>query len=160
MAEIAAQRQIQNQQQQKTATPENNPYTEIFAQIFSDNGYTVKPNPKIAGFIPNLFAICVDEIVWIGASDADINKMHIAIEKLQSVFQETLEDIKININAFILDTTNQYQSDDSILIFKSVDELKKFISENPANELTDDNSDNFDAYSEYIDTIIQYVKNI
>lgn len=162
MAQIAAQRQqdiitnkppVQNQ-------PEQNPYTSTISQIFSDNGYAIKPNPKISGFTPNLFAIGPNEVLWIGAIDTKPEDLIQAVEKLQSVFQETLEDIQINITAFILDTLNQYQSNDSILIFKSTDELKNFISENPADTITDEERDNFDSYSEYIDTVIQYIKNI
>lgn len=162
MAQIAAQRQ-QSLATQKTPVqnqPEQNPYTSVISQIFSDNGYSIKPNPKISGFTPNLFAIGPNESLWIGAIDTKPEDLMQAIEKLQSVFQETLEDIQININAFILDTLNQYQPNDSILIFKSTDELKTFVSENPADTITDEERDNFDSYSEYIDTVIQYIKNI
>jgi hypothetical protein len=44
-----------------------------------------------------------------------------------------------------------------------LDELKKFVSEMPPvwpKEIANYEQENFDAYSEYIDTIIQYVKNI
>ena len=36
-----------------------------------------------------------------------------AVQKLQSVFQETLEDIPISINAFILDKLNTIGKDDN-----------------------------------------------
>ena len=164
MAEIAAHHhQEQSAPQQKTIQNINysqNPYNQMLSQIFSDNGYLVKPNPTFSGFTPNLFAIGHGEILWIGAVDQDIEKLHKAIEKLQSVFQETLEDIQINIKAFMLDTMGQYQSKDSIYIFKSTDELKNFISENATDANNDSDQESFDAYSEYIDTIIQYIKNI
>ena len=101
MAEIAAQRQKQMTSQPKVVAPEQNPYTNMLSQIFSENGYVVKPNPKISGFTPNLFAIGTEEAVWIGAVDVDANKMIDAVKRLDSVFQETLDDIQININAFI-----------------------------------------------------------
>ena len=83
------------------------------------------------------------------------------IQKLDSVFKETLEDITININAFIIDTFNKYNSvNDGMLIFKSVDELKDFIKQHPADTITETDQESFDSYSEYIDTIIQYIKNI
>ena len=54
----------------------------------------------------------------------------------------------------------QQQPNDSVMVFKSVDELKTFVQNNPADKLTEDDQENFAAYSEYIDTILQYVKNI
>ena len=63
MAEIVAKRQSENQ------IPKNTNENQQFEKIFSDNGYVIKPNPRISGFTPNLFAIGTDEIVWIGAAD-------------------------------------------------------------------------------------------
>lgn len=162
MAQIVAQKQ--SEKKSNLSTPQNNvqqnPYTPLISKIFSENGYLVKQNPKISGFTPDLFAIGTNEILWIGTTDTKTDDLQHAIDKLRSVFQETLEDIQININAFVLDTMNQCQPTDSILIFKSIDELQTFISENPAEKITDDERDNFNSYSEYIDTVIQYIKNI
>ena len=84
-----------NNAQARTATPINesrynespstNPYNQIISEIFSNNGYVVKPNPTIVGFTPNLFAIGNNEVLWIGGVDCDEQKMTSAIEKLQSV---------------------------------------------------------------------------
>ena len=161
MAEIATQRHLQNKSFYSSGAPkQENTYNKTFEKIFSDNGYTIKPNPVISGFTPNLFAIGTNEIVWIGAADIAPDKMEKIVNKLQSVFQETLEDIQINVNSFVLDTLNQYQQTDSVLVFKSVDELKAFIDTHPSDQITNENRDNFDAYSEYIDTIITYIKNV
>lgn len=162
MAQIAAQRQ-QAIQEEKTFTQptiQQNPYTSEIVQIFSDAGYTIKKNPTISGFTPDLFAIAPNEVLYIGAVDAKMDNMQRAVEKLNSVFTETLEDIQIQITPFILDTINQYQSNDSMMIFKSVDELKQFISKNQIDTISENDVENFEAYSEYIDTIIQYIKNI
>ena len=59
-----------------------------------------------------------------------------------------------------MDTLKQYQPTDSIMVFNTIDDIKTFISQNPNGEIDDTNTDDFDAYSEYIDTILQYVKNI
>ena len=132
-------------------------------EIFTSNGYVVKKNLVMSGFTSNLFAIAPEEILWVGAVDSNISKLQSVVERLQSVFNETLEDIKININAFVLDTTGQQNATDSVMVFKSVDDLKKFISEFPhewPKDITDVEKENFDAYSEYIDTILQYIRNI
>ena len=158
---VAQQQQIKHEVPQKQQSySQQNPYASEITQMFSDAGYTIKQNPTISGFSPNLFAIAPDEILYIGAIDAKMDDMQRAVDKLQSVFTETLEDIQINITPFILDTMNQYQPNDSVLIFKSIDELRQFVSEHQIDEMSDVDADNFDAYSEYIDTIIQYVKNI
>lgn len=149
------------QQQKPIQQIDTSPYNQIISEIFSNSGYTVKPNPKISGFLPNLFAIGNNEVVWIGGVDCDIEKMVNGIQKLDSVFKETLEDIQININAFIVDTLNKYDSlNNDILIFKSVEELKDFVEQHPADQITEIDQESFDSYSEYIDTIIQYIKNI
>ena len=138
-------------------------YDSTLSQIFTDAGYVIKPNPTISGLKANLFAIAPDEILWIGAVNTDINKLQLAIDKLHSVFEETLEDIKININAFMLNTGEKQIKSDSIFVFNSLDELKSFVSELPPvwpKDMTDMEQENFDAYSEYIDTIIQYVRNL
>lgn len=160
MASVLQQRQEDIKQKQQESPSR---YDSLLAQIFQSKGYVIKPNPVISRFTPNLFAIAPNEIVWIGAVDTDTNTLQNAINRLESIFTETLEDIKININAFIIDTKNTQTTSDSIFIFKSVDELKTFVSELPpawSNDMSDADQDNFDAYSEYIDTIIQYVKNM
>ena len=160
MAEIMQQRNENNQNKVKEPVTD---YDAILTQIFKDKGFMVKPNPVISGFSPNLFAIAPNEIVWIGAVDTDINKLQSAINRLDGIFTDTLEDIKININAFLIDTKNIYQSNDSIFVFKTLEELKTFVTELPPawpKDMSNADQENFDAYSEYIDTIIQYVKNM
>lgn len=164
MAQIIAQRQTQNQtSEQKTSDTPNgldSPYNSVLAEIFSENGYVIKQNPTISRFTPNLVAIGPNEVFWIGAVDATPDKLNSAITKLRNVFETTLEDIPINIRAFIIDNLNQYKSNDEILVFKSLEELKKFVSENPSDTIPEEEIDSFGSYSEYIDTIIQYIKNI
>lgn len=135
-------------------------YDEQLSKIFSDAMYLVKPNIKIAGFTSNLLAIGKDEILWIGGVDCDINIFKKAIDKLKSVFTDTLEDIPINVFPFILDTKKIYDSDENIMVFHNIEDVQNTISQNPNPKDSDTDQENFDAYSDYIDTIIQYVKNI
>ena len=160
MASILQQRNETNQRKTEESVPD---YNTILAQIFKAKGFTVKPNPVISRFSPNLFAIAPNEIIWIGAVDTDIDKLQSAINRLENIFTETLEDIKININAFLVDTKNTQPASDSIFVFKSIEKLKTFVTELPPawpNDMSNAEQENFDAYSEYIDTIIQYVKNM
>lgn len=162
MAQIAKARH-ENMNMQPAQQDLSKQYDAEISQIFSDAGFVVKPNITVSGFTSNLFAIAPNEIMWIGAVDKDVNKLQSAVDRLNSIFRETLEDIRININAFVIDTKNQQTAPDSVFVFKSLDELKKFVSEMPPvwpKEIANYEQENFDAYSEYIDTIIQYVKNI
>lgn len=123
-------------------------------QIFTDNNYVVKKNPTIGKLKTNLFAIGNNEKIWMGAIDCDIESMQSAIKQLQDIFTETLEDIEIHVNAFILDTLGKYSATDNIEVFHTIAELNEFISKNPGDEIEDYEQDNFNAYSEYIDTVI------
>ncbi len=156
IAQIAA---AQYANQPQTAPMQSNKYDDELAEIFSENMFIVKKNPTISGFKPNLFAIGANEVVWIGGVDCPIEKMNTAIERLNSTFRETLEDITITINSFIIDTTNQIKSDNKIQIFHNIDELKQYISENPGDSILDENREDFDAYSEYIDTVLTLLYN-
>ena len=127
--------------------------TEI-VQIFTDNNYIVKKNPTIGKLKTNLFAIGNNEKIWMGAIDCDIESMQSAVKQLQDIFTETLEDIEIHVNAFILDTLGKYSATDNIEVFHTIAELNEFISKNPGDEIEDYEQDNFNAYSEYIDTVI------
>ena len=162
IAQIAS-KQNEQRIQSVQNTPVKNNYSDEYnaelSQIFSENGYLVKPNPQISGFVPNLFAIGNNEIVWMGGVNCDINALQNAVAKLNSVFHETLEDIKINVYSFIVDTTKKYDANSEILIVPTIDDLRQFISENRAAQIEDSDTDNFNAYSEYIDTIIKYIKN-
>lgn len=160
MAQIAEKQHTSHTEITKKESPETNPYNSIIADSFSAVGYVVKPNPKISGFTPNLFAIGNNEIVWVGGVDCEPDKMISALQKLDSVFKETLDDIPIHINGFILDTMNKYGTNESLLIFKSIDELKEFINKHPADAIDESDKESFSSYSEYIDTIIQYIKNL
>lgn len=159
ISDIAAAKYASHQQ---PATQENtDSYNKILSDIFSENGYLVKTNPTISGLKTNLFAIGLDEQLWIGCVNCDLEKFKQSVIKLNSVFQDTLEDIEIHINAFILDTHDSNSFDPEITIFHSIDEIKQLVSENPSGKPDNETEqDNFNAYSEYIDTIIQYIKNV
>lgn len=135
-------------------------YDQELRNIFEQNSYVVKPNLTISGLKTNLFAIGNHEVLWMGAVDCDMNKLKASIGKLRALFEETLEDIPINIFAFILDTKNVYTPGDDIMIFHSIEEISEFISNNPADNIDEDEKENFDAYSDYIDNIISMAPHL
>ncbi|MCQ2571373.1 MAG: hypothetical protein MJ165_00020 [Alphaproteobacteria bacterium] len=135
-------------------------YDQELRDIFEQNSYVVKPNLTISGLKTNLFAIGNHEVLWMGAVDCDMNKLKASIGKLRDLFEETLEDIPINIFAFILDTKNVYTPSDDIMVFHSIEEISEFISNNPADNIDEDEKENFDAYSDYIDNIISMAPHL
>ena len=162
IANIAAQHQAEQSlaQNKPTNTQPTTLHDSELSTIFANAGYKVKPKLTISGFTTNLFAIGNNETVWVGAVDCNIERFKKSIDKLSAIFKETLEDIPITISAFVLDTKQIYISDDNVLIFHNLDELKEFITNNPNPPTDESEQENFDAYSDYIDTIITYAKNI
>ena len=138
----------------KNISDDDNKFDQKLDTIFSENAFLVKKNPTILGLKLNLFAIGANEIVWMGGVNCDIEKLKAAIEKIESIFTDTLEDIPITVNAFVLDTLKRYDSDSRIHIFHSIDEIQRYIDENPGEKISDDDREDFDAYSDYIDTVL------
>ncbi len=125
---------------------------------FKDSGYTVKAPPKIDGMRPALFAIGPNETVWVGAVGIESERMQNIINKLHDIFTDTLEDIPINIMSFIIGPQTPVTGD--IKKFDSVNQLRNYISNEPARLLDDAETEDFNAYSEYIDTVSDYFNKL
>lgn len=129
------------------------------ASIFESAGYTTKPTPKIQGLQTILFAIGTNETLWIGAADCEPAQLQKRIETIQQVFADTLEDIEIKINAFVLNSV-PLQSTPEILTFDKVETLREYITAHPNEPLSDEEKENFEAFSGYISTVIEYLGRI
>ena len=145
--------------QHSAPTVDNEKFDSELDSIFSENSFLIKKSPNISGLKLNLFAIGANEIVWIGGVNCDIEKLKAAIEKLESIFTDTLEDIPITVNAFLIDTLKKYDSDSRVHVFHSIDDVRKYISENPGDEIPENDREDFDAYSDYIDTVLSLLYN-
>ncbi len=131
-------------------------------QVFINAGYTVKTPARIGGIKTPLLAIGTNEALWLGANGATVSDVRAAIDKMTAVFVDTLEDITINVTGFVLDARDDATSEYAdILVFRSIDELRQYIAtrQNIAPTNIDD-AENFNAYSEYIDTVINYIGKI
>ncbi|MDR0726830.1 MAG: hypothetical protein LBF37_02080 [Rickettsiales bacterium] len=126
-------------------------------QVFKSAGYSVKKPPCIGGIRPALFAIGSDEALWVGSVGIEPDRMANIVDKLDTIFTETLEDIKITINAFIINPkiTNPIEMG-NVEKFDSVDALRDYMASHPNRELPKSEAEDFDAYSEYIDTVADY----
>lgn len=125
-------------------------------EIFSMAGYVIKQEPFINGKKMALLAIGTDEVLYLGAVGISTSQMAGCVNKLQQIFRDTLDDIEITVNAFVLNPT-ETDDDESILTFGSIDELRHYMDEHPNTPLDTDDAENFAAYSEYITTVIEYI---
>lgn len=145
----------------KTETKRFNPEQEYadIKQIFTSAGFVYKGAPRIKNIQTSIIAIGTGEILWIGANDISTTDMQTAVDTLRGVFTDTLDDIEININAFIIGGANN-DSNDSIMHFATVDDLRTFIDTHQNVPPAADEAENFDAYSGYIGTVIEYLGKI
>lgn len=125
--------------------------------IFDRAGYSVKRSPQIGNFKPAVFAIGTYETLWMGGVGIDQAPLAAAMERLGTVFSDTLDDIQINIYGFIIAPATAV-SDNNILTFPDTDALAAYMAAHKNTPPEDaDGRENFDAYSEYIDTVINYM---
>lgn len=81
-----------------------------------------------------------------------------AIDKLNQIFSDTLEDVYIAVNGFAINAPDAATTEfEDILMFPSTDALNEYMQEHQNPQPAPDEKENFDAYSEYIDTVIGYI---
>lgn len=130
-------------------------------RMFEDAGYVLKPNPQIGNIRTDLFAIGTNENLWMGAVGVKTTDMRVAIDRLAQVFSDTLDDIEININGFVIGAPDAATSEfQDILMFDSAAAVGEYIAAHPNPPVPADDAGNFDAYSAYISTVIDYIGKI
>lgn len=130
-------------------------------QIFNDAGYITKVPPRISGVQTSLLAIGSDETLWMGGAFIATNYLARAVDNLSQVFSDTLDDIDININTFIIGAPDAAANTTNALMFANIDELRNYINAHPNSTPSDqDAAENMNAYSEYIDTVLTYIGKI
>ena len=85
------------------AAPQNSEGFVEIENIFKSAGYIIKKPPRLNGIRPALYAIGTDEVVWVGSVGIEPSRLAKSVEKLREKFIETLEDIEIHTNAFVID---------------------------------------------------------
>ena len=137
-----------------SATPE-------LIQIFEEADYEIKKAPRIKGLQTALFAIGTSETIWIGATDVPTSMLDQAVQALDQVFTDTLEDIDIAINAFVINATDASAPEASnILTFDSIDSLRNYMTEHINPKPVEDDVENFEAFSSYINTVLDYIGKV
>ncbi len=146
--------------QPTTQSQPDNDWPEI-REIFESAGYTIKQNPRIGGLQTTLFAIGTNETLWVGAVGVPTTALQSAIDTLNQIFSDTLDDIYIHVNGFVIaapDATTPGAPE--ILTFDTPSALRQYMNEHKNPPLGEDDNGNFDAFSAYISTVIDYVGKI
>ena len=143
-------------------TPQNNGenWPEL-KQIFEETGYTTKRAPRIDDLQTSLLAIGTNETLWIGAVGVTTEKLKSAIDTLTQIFTDTLDSIYIDVHGFIIaapDSDSPIISD--ILTFDSMTTLRNYMKNHQNPPLPEDGAEDFDAFSEYISTVIEYLEKM
>lgn len=124
-------------------------------KLFKDFGYTTKKAPVIGGWKPDLFAIGTGEILCIGAIDADPEKLRKYVHSVESLVTETLDsDVNINVGLVIVNAKSDKYAD-KIYSVKTLDDLKRHLAKSAKPKTVSDKND-FNAYSKYMDAVIEY----
>ena len=129
-------------------------------KIFESMGYVYKGAPRIKNVQTSLVAIGTNEVLWIGAVGIKNTDMQRAVQTLSGIFSDTLDDIEIHINAFVVAAPDATDAPTDILQFATLDDLRNYITEIPNTPPDAEESENFDAYSGYIGTVIDYIGKI
>lgn len=143
----------------QTRTNPETEYAEI-RNIFESAGYVFKGTPKIKNVQTAVVAIGTGEVLWIGAVGIKNTDMQRAVQTLAGIFTDTLEDIEIHINAFVVSAPDAADATPDILQFATVEDLRNYINGVPNTPPDADETENFDAYSGYIGTVMDYVGKI
>ena len=135
-------------------------YTHEFREIFEKNKYKVLTPKTISNLPLSLIALGTNEILWLGAYGVSHEQMLNVMAAFKSVFNETLQDIDIDVNGFIMNPTDDTHID-AILDVKTLDELSELFAEHPnePESESDAAAGTMDAFAGYIETVITYLGN-
>ena len=130
--------------------------TEIY-DIFIKSGYEICDLIRIDGKHPAVVALGTDEKLYIATTAIEEEALQNTLKRIELCFADTLEGIKINTRILCIDGTKTSIAE-KIIHFTSVDTLQKYIMARPnIRPRTQSDMENFDAYSEYITTVIEYL---
>ncbi len=128
-------------------------------EIFKNAGYTTKENARIGNLQTNLIAIGTNETLWIGAVGVPTTALQSAIDTIQEIFNDTLDDVIITIHGFVISAPDAAAPGAAnILTFATPSELRTYMESHKNPAITDNES--FDAFSTYISTVIDYISKI
>lgn len=131
--------------------------TDKLHEIFSSAGYVIKHAPYINGIKMTTLAIGTNEVLYLVATNIATHQMQSCANKLNQIFSDTLDGVEINVHPIVLQPTDTQTQQSDILTFNTIDTLREYISQHRNPPLPSDDDGNFDAYSDYISTVIEYI---
>jgi hypothetical protein len=155
-APVAPPQTVAHQTVTPTSRPQQATYPEI-NEIFESAGYTVKQAPRVKGTQTALLAIGSGETIWLGAVGIKTTTMHDIVESLQEVFYNTLEDVEITVHSFVINPQDMSAPAPDVLTFATTDELRQYMQDHTNPPTDPDMVENFNAFSEYISTVVDYL---
>lgn len=145
---------------QQNTTPQTQLIINDLKKIFTSTGYTITKKPTIPNNPVSLVAIGAFENLWIGGVGVSVQQMQNVINKLEQIFSDTLDEILININGFIVSPNlSDNTPAGKILTFNTTQELYLYMSAH--KNLTDDtDQESIRAFETYINTVMDYIGKI
>nr|MBQ0091440.1 hypothetical protein [Candidatus Enterousia merdequi] len=124
---------------------------------FTNNGYEVCDLIRIDGKYPAVIAIGSDEKLFIATLNNDFYTLQNMLKRIELCFADTLEGINIDTRVLCVSNKN-VDLGNKVIRFASVDALDKYLASHPnIRPKTKSERDDFNAYSEYIGTAIDYL---
>ena len=152
---VATQMPTQNITSSAQSTTDQN--TDKLHEIFSSAGYVIKRAPYINGIKMSTLAIGTNEVLYLVATNIATHQMQSCANKLKQIFSDTLDGVEITVHPIVLQPTDTQTQQSDILTFNTIDTLREYIIQHRNPPLPSDDDGNFDAYSDYISTVIEYI---
>ena len=129
-------------------------------KIVSDSGYILKNPPMIDGVKLSVWAIGTDEVLIAGATGLTPQDLSGKIARVRQLIADTLDDsISVKIIAFTLNANVPGGLYDDVMVFNNLDELRNWFAGNPNAPLAIADTEDFEAYGDYINTVAEYFDN-
>lgn len=133
-----------------------NKISEIY-DAFINAKYDVRNLIRIDGKYPAVVAVGANEKLFIATLNSDYNTLQNTVKRIELCFADTLEGINIDVRILSV-SNNNVDMGNHVLRFASTDALAKYLmSHQNVIPSTTQERENFDAYTQYIDTVIDYL---
>jgi len=135
-------------------------YTKIskMYDALTDAGYQISDLIRINGKHPAIVAIGTNEKLFIATLIDDYEILQNALKRIELCFADTLEGLHIDTHILCMTNRDIDSNDKRILRFTNINAFEKYLkSHKNVRPSTQQDKDNFDAYAEYINTVITYL---
>lgn len=130
--------------------------SEMYDMLVATN-YYVSDLIRINGKYPAIVAIGTDEKMFIVTLLDEPEILQNVMKRIELCFADTLEGIHIDVRILCV-STKDVDMGDRVMRFASTKSLEKYLmSHQNVRPATQDEQATFDAYTQYIDTVIQYL---